>query len=358
LSAILKGDDCQVFYSEKVNEIIPNIRYCNYNLGDETAKKDLVNMKLNAATGSDLADNIDALISQTKQNQIQTFSEINWRNKIPIQVKNEKVRGFLLNVQEYEKQIQASQKVDSKISIYENILRESLDIIQLTRDELKMDPGFQIIQSGQPLKADQKPSNLLLVFAYLTWLRITKTIERSILMLDSYKTQLAKQASANYNSSSEEKIKNVRPQDIVRLYDIILQNYRDLANLPGLSQDQQYQNDNELLVLFYKIFRAFYISLFYLTNKRYKEAVGFCFKVEKNVNDVRQGLKELSKTSDLVKTKSEMESKLDSLIKEINEFKYKIQTAAILEEDTGMDDKNAQMKETLQKKVNIIQKDK
>ena len=34
-----------------------------------------------------------------------TFSEVTWRNKL-IQVKNEKVRLFLLNVQEYEKQIQ------------------------------------------------------------------------------------------------------------------------------------------------------------------------------------------------------------------------------------------------------------
>ena len=59
LSDALKGDECQVFYTQKVDEIIPNIRYCNYNLGDESARKDLVDLKLKSATGSALAENID-----------------------------------------------------------------------------------------------------------------------------------------------------------------------------------------------------------------------------------------------------------------------------------------------------------
>ncbi len=62
-----------------------------------------------------------------------------WRNKIKLQVKNEKIKLFLLNVQEYEKQIQAASGFDVKISIYENILKESVDVIQIVRDELKLD---------------------------------------------------------------------------------------------------------------------------------------------------------------------------------------------------------------------------
>ena len=59
----MKGDDTQVFYSQKVDEIIPNIRYCNYNLGDESARKDLVDLKLKSGTGSELAENIDVIKS-------------------------------------------------------------------------------------------------------------------------------------------------------------------------------------------------------------------------------------------------------------------------------------------------------
>jgi len=46
---------------QKVEEILPNIRYCNYNLGDESAKKDLLAMKMKTETGSELAEKIDVI---------------------------------------------------------------------------------------------------------------------------------------------------------------------------------------------------------------------------------------------------------------------------------------------------------
>ena len=39
----------------------PNIRYCAYNTGDQSAIKDLVDMKLKS-TGSQLAENIDVKV--------------------------------------------------------------------------------------------------------------------------------------------------------------------------------------------------------------------------------------------------------------------------------------------------------
>ena len=60
----MNGDDAQTFYSLKVEEIIPNIRYCNYNLGDESARKDLMDMKLKSATGSELAEKIEVNYSK------------------------------------------------------------------------------------------------------------------------------------------------------------------------------------------------------------------------------------------------------------------------------------------------------
>ena len=48
-----------MFYTQKVEEIIPNIRYCNYNLGDESAKKDLLDMRLKQAAGTEMAETID-----------------------------------------------------------------------------------------------------------------------------------------------------------------------------------------------------------------------------------------------------------------------------------------------------------
>lgn len=331
LSDALKGDDSQVFYLQKVDEINPNIRYCNYNLGDESAKKDLLDLKLKSATGSELAENIDLLISQTKENQVSTFSEITWRNKIKIQIKNEKVKLFLLNLQEFEKQIQEATDFEVKIGVYESILKELVDVVQIVRDELKLDQTFQLIQRGQPLSPDEKPSNLILLFAYLTWTRISKTIERNLLMLDSYKKNL---------NNEEKGVKATKPQDIVRLYDIILQNLKDMANLPGLLYDNQFISENEFLISFHKTFRCYYISMFYLANKKYKEAVSFFFRVENYVKKVEADLKALDKTSELQASKADFENQLKSLVKELSQSKYKIQTAAILESEANENEEN------------------
>lgn len=340
LSEALKGDDCQVFYSQKVDEIIPNIRYCNYNLGDETARKDLVDLKLKSAKGSALAEDIDALISQTKENQITTFSEITWRKNIKIQIKNEKVKLFLLNLQEYEKQIQESTDFEVKISLYESILKDLVDAVQTVRDELKLDQTFQALQRGQPLQPDEKPSNLIMLFSYLTWTRISKTIERNLLMLDSYKQSL---------NSEDKTTKNAKPQDLVRLYDIILQNLKDMSNLPGLMYDDQFISENEFLITFHKTFRCYYISLFYLANKKYEEAVGFFFRVENYMKKIESNLQNLSKTSDLQSSKAEFEKQKNILLKDLNQSKYKIQTAAILESEANETEENEMLKAKLNK---------
>ena len=59
MSQALAGDDSQIYYSQKVDEIEPNIRYCNYKLGDKSAQKDLMDMKIRSGAGSELADAID-----------------------------------------------------------------------------------------------------------------------------------------------------------------------------------------------------------------------------------------------------------------------------------------------------------
>ena len=92
--------------------------------------------------------------------------------------------------------------------------------------------NFQTIQRGQALKPDDKPSNLLLLFSFLTWTRISKTIDRNSLMVELYKNALVKQAGSSANNNQqqqnselgeENKLKYVKHQDIVRLYDIIIQ---------------------------------------------------------------------------------------------------------------------------------------
>ncbi|XP_023585188.1 signal recognition particle subunit SRP68 [Trichechus manatus latirostris] len=94
-----------VLYSQRVEEISPNIRYCAYNIGDQSAINELMQMRLRSGgTEGLLAEKLEALISQTRAKQAATMSEVLWRGRT-VPVKIDKVRIFLLGLADNEEAI-------------------------------------------------------------------------------------------------------------------------------------------------------------------------------------------------------------------------------------------------------------
>lgn len=73
---------------------------------------------------------------------------------------------------------------------------------------------FRAIQKGQ--EYDGKVPNSVYLHTYLSYLRQTKTIERNLLMIDSLKKNLP-------GSRQDDSKKLTKPQDLARLYEIIIQ---------------------------------------------------------------------------------------------------------------------------------------
>ena len=112
-----------------------------------------------------------------------------------------------------------------------------------------------------------------------------------------------------------------------------------MSNLPGLSNDKQYLIESEFLTSYYKMFRSYYICLFYLSTKKYNESVGFIFKVETYIMQVEASFSAtMAKTQDLNKT--DLDASIQELKREVNQSKYKIQSAAILEANDTSNDFN------------------
>jgi signal recognition particle subunit SRP68 len=78
------------------------------------------------------------LLSQTREKQTATLSEVTWLGRT-VPVKSEPVRVFLLNLQESNKEIESADEIDSKISIYESLLKQCIDAQQILRDSLQED---------------------------------------------------------------------------------------------------------------------------------------------------------------------------------------------------------------------------
>ena len=131
------GEEEGAIFRQKMDEITPSLRYCSYNIGD-ASRADLIALRGKAGGGQD----VQVLINQTREQQAATLQDVEWRGR-KMAVKHEKVRMFLLSQQESDQELAKAEQPEDKIEIYESLLLDCKDALQVLRDELLEDPEFR-----------------------------------------------------------------------------------------------------------------------------------------------------------------------------------------------------------------------
>lgn len=185
------------------------------------------------------------------------MQDVEWRGR-RIAVRPERTRLFLLTLQDLDKTLEKAPNHQAKIQLIENALMDCKDVILAIKDEMKGDPKLRSA-SGAPLPGVQ---NLL---SYMNYIRLSRTIQRNQLLVDQAKEAIEKKTPIDG--------KKVRPHDLTRLYEIILQNVNELQTLTGFEEDTAYQSEIETLARTFKAFRCFYISQVLVTLRRWSEAM-------------------------------------------------------------------------------------
>ncbi|KAK1162373.1 signal recognition particle subunit SRP68 [Acipenser oxyrinchus oxyrinchus] len=307
-------EELAVLYHQRVEEISPNIRYCAYNIGDQNAMNELIQMRLSAGGGGRMmAEKLEALITQTRAKQAATMSEVEWRGRT-IPVKIDKVRIFLLGLADNEAAIAQAASEETKESLYESLLSESRDAIQAVREELKADAK----QRDRALDGETgKVSNLQYLHSYLTYIKLWTVVKRNESMARVLQAKLKE-------PQPDESKRGPRPQDLIRLYDIILQSLAELPQLLGMEDDHSFQKEVALKTLVYKAYRCFFIAQSYVLVKKWSEALVLYQRVLKYAKEVQVQAKSCnSSLKDL--------PDVQELITEVNAEMYSLQAAAILD---------------------------
>ncbi|GCB80268.1 hypothetical protein scyTo_0016144 [Scyliorhinus torazame] len=305
-------DEQAVLYHQRVEEISPNIRYCDYNIGDQSAMKELIQMRMKSGETGGL---LDSLLTQTRAKHAATMSEVKWRGRV-IPVKIDKVRIFLLGLADNEAAIEQTTTDEAKERLYESLLSECRDAIQAVREELRVDPAQK--QRERSLEPDSgKVSTLQYLHSYLTYIKLSTAIKRNVAMAETLQKQLSEPLQ-------DEGKRVMRPQDLIRLYDIILQNLSELPQLSGLEDDKTFQAEVELKTLVYKAYRCFFIAQSYVLVKKWSEALVLYERVLKYTSEAQtQTTKFTNHLQDLPDVKE--------LAARVNAEKYSVQAAAILD---------------------------
>ncbi|XP_032418934.1 signal recognition particle subunit SRP68 [Xiphophorus hellerii] len=317
-------EELAVLYRQRVDEISPNIRYCAYNIGDQNAINDLMQMRLTGGGGGMMAEKLEALITQARTKQAATMSEVEWRGR-SVPVKIDKARIFLLGLADNEAAIAQAVNEETKEHLYETLLAECRDTIQAVREELKSEAKQRERSSDNE---SGKVSNLQFLHSYLTYIKLCTLVKRNESMAHTLQAKL-KETGADENK------RGPRPQDLIRLYDIILQSLAELSTLQGLEDDHTFQKEVSLKTLVYKAYRCFFIAQSYVLVKKWSEALVLYERVLKYAKEVQSKSKSLNNSlKDL--------PDVQELIAEVSAEKYSLQAAAILDTDEAPEESSQQ----------------
>ncbi|XP_027874052.1 signal recognition particle subunit SRP68 [Xiphophorus couchianus] len=317
-------EELAVLYRQRVDEISPNIRYCAYNIGDQNAINDLMQMRLTGGGGGMMAEKLEALITQARTKQAATMSEVEWRGR-SVPVKIDKARIFLLGLADNEAAIAQAVNEETKEHLYETLLAECRDTIQAVREELKSEAKQRERSSDNE---SGKVSNLQFLHSYLTYIKLCTLVKRNESMAHTLQAKL-KETGADENK------RGPRPQDLIRLYDIVLQSLAELSTLQGLEDDHTFQKEVSLKTLVYKAYRCFFIAQSYVLVKKWSEALVLYERVLKYAKEVQSKSKSLNNSLEDLPDVQE-------LIAEVSAEKYSLQAAAILDTDEAPEESSQQ----------------
>nr|XP_039252363.1 signal recognition particle subunit SRP68-like [Styela clava] len=323
-----KSKEERVIYDQMMDDISPNIRYCAYNIGDQSAMDDLLQLRASHKQDVLLADKLDSLVIQAKEQKATSMSEFVWK-KHTIPVKNNKVRIFLLSQKSFEKEMEENKSKEEQLEMFESILTECKDALQCVREEINLDKS----------RDKNVVSNLDLLYTYLNYTCILMTVKRNLLMAEDLESKsparltVLKRNEITAESTMQSpkanlSVRKVKLSDFIRLYDIILQNILEIPTMKGLSEDLDLLDAMSTQEQAFRGLKCFYVAEAYGEQGKWKEAMALYEKVLTHAKKAIDGLKGINRGSEEHFINVEQ---LDGLVETIAFNKYHVHASAVMQ---------------------------
>ncbi|CAM8909650.1 unnamed protein product [Rhodiola kirilowii] len=248
----------QVLCRERVEELEPSIRYCMHKIGQSNLQTlDLVQIGEMEGPALDLFKaKLEAVMAEARTQQAASMTEFHWLgHRFPIS--NAKTRVSILKAQELEKDIRGASadtlSAEKKLAIFDKIFSAYHEARSCIRSDL--------VTAGNTENVKDELNGLDKAVSAVLGQR---TMERNQLLIAVAKS------------------KTTKPEELVRLYDLLLQNTSDLSDLVSSGRDQNPEEvalakECEVKSLAFRAERCFYLAKSYsLAGKRVEAYALYC----------------------------------------------------------------------------------
>eukprot|EP00042_Codosiga_hollandica_P048911 m.559045 g.559045 ORF g.559045 m.559045 type:complete len:606 (+) comp57765_c0_seq2:1091-2908(+) len=295
-------------YVQRVDEITANVRFCAHNLGSADPSE-LLKMRSQAtdANMASLAERLDEAVLESRKAETESASEVNWQGRT-VAVKNEKFRISLVKARTKEFEIDQSAKsaaYDALMTLYDELFIEYNDALSILNVDIQAEERLQAKSASQ--KSELVLAQLKFLRSYVSYLKLTRTMERNMLMI------------AHMQQTSS------KPGDVIRLYDILLQNVLDLEELETLKGNMAFAKKTAAQTLYFKAFRCVALADSHRSDERLAEASAL---YDRALTYCRQAKSHYEQCEEDVSTP---QSELQGLLKTIRGRQLAVQAQAVLQ---------------------------
>lgn len=150
---------------------------------------------------------------------------------------------------------------------------------------------------------------------YIQSLRITKSIEKSLIYIEEYSKYFTTKLILEIFEKKNIKLKN-KPQEMIKIYSNLIDYINQLIVIEKENPDQAYFMELNYKSQLYTVYKNFYIGLFYLTHKKYDELYTIMNHCQENLNNALKYFKnnKLSYNSKSMKKCEDLVKNIETLI--------------------------------------------
>uniref|UniRef100_A0A5B6YKT4 Signal recognition particle subunit SRP68 n=1 Tax=Davidia involucrata TaxID=16924 RepID=A0A5B6YKT4_DAVIN len=282
----------QVLCRGRVEELEPSIRYCLHKIGESNLQtSELMHIDEMEGPALDLFKaKLEAVMAEARSQQAASMTEFYWLgDRFPIS--NAKTRVAILKAQELEKDLHGptaeSLPADKRLVIFDKVFAAYNDARSCIRNDL--------VTAGNSENVKDDLSGLDKSIGAVLGQR---TIERNQLLVSLAKSKLTK-------SRDDKNEKVTKPEELVRLYDLLLQNTADLSDLVSSGRDIKpekvaFAEECALRSLVFRAERCFYLAKSYSSAGKRTEAYALYCRARSLTDDALKELQSLTTTDQVM----------------------------------------------------------
>eukprot|EP01120_Amphizonella_sp_Union-15-10_P016614 TRINITY_DN8860_c0_g1_i4.p1 TRINITY_DN8860_c0_g1~~TRINITY_DN8860_c0_g1_i4.p1 ORF type:complete len:567 (-),score=108.89 TRINITY_DN8860_c0_g1_i4:99-1799(-) len=271
----------QTLCKQRVEEIEPSIRFCLYNLREKTEGEDynaLISMTTkNEGSGLDhIKQKLESVVRFSNEKS-DSLRDVTWKGQI-IPITNEKLRLCLIDIIETTSDLDKVQTEAEKLPFFDKIF-------------MKYTEAQKIVKEDKEITAMTK--NPLL--EYLKATALNKTVDRNLLLVRLTESKIDFQEL----EPNVRRKQTTKPDEIVRLYEILLQNLSELKELYGEADLSMSKNlsDRELT---FKALRCFYLATSHAKSGKWNHAIALLDRCDVRIREA-MGSSPSQTTADVLK---------------------------------------------------------